>query len=157
MGWASYAENIEDLRQHRAAIEKPIKKVQTLVSKVKISNPARVGFELNNFVENIKAALDETLQRVSDVFQEAERKLEDPNVRIVKRLDKKTSTISMLREKLEKAERHLASCREKGKQNEGSLRVLRNENADLKKQIAALADKAAFLTAANSVRPLRRR
>ena len=154
MGWSSYAEDIEELRLHRAAIEERIEKIQVLVSGVKISNPARVEIELDKFLRRISDALAETMQRVSKVFDDAEKKLHDPNVQIVKQLDKKESKATELRQKLASCQNELSACRRNSIGREKTLLALERENAELKKALASQAVRGEFLTAMQGVSPL---
>jgi predicted nucleic acid-binding Zn-ribbon protein len=90
-----------------------------------------------------------TREDVLRVFTEAEERLSDPNVRIVKKLDKNRAEIDDLRRRLGKSETELAKCR-------SSRDRLQSELESVSREAESLREEVVWRREAENIRPIRK-
>jgi chromosome segregation ATPase len=112
MGWVSMNEDIEEMRQQRAHMAAGINNLRKWASKPNSRNSKDVDAQLNSLSVRVEKFLQELEVRVLTIFDDAEARLRDPNVRIVARLDKKTAELASLRDRLRKTQSDLAKSRQ---------------------------------------------
>jgi chromosome segregation ATPase len=139
MGWVSMNEDIEELRHQRAHFKSGF---ENLLRGVRERRPDSLKqaqleeIELTRLWDRVKEFLEDIQENVLHVFDEAERRLSDPSVRIVKRLDKKTAEIENLRKRVERSETELARCRETRARLQEELENISREASSLREEIA---------------------
>ena len=82
MGWVSMSEDIDEIRQQRAYFERGLASVKKWVTKSKSSDLKHAEKAYSDLSNRIDDFLNELQSRVLRVFEDAERRLNDPNVRI---------------------------------------------------------------------------
>jgi 5'-deoxynucleotidase YfbR-like HD superfamily hydrolase len=105
----------------------------------------------------IDCVVEETANKVLAIFDEAEKRLHDPNVRIVKQLDKAKSYAQALRTELADAKSQLEKCRSKGTSLNEMISSLKVELVVAKRENARLAQKTDWVAEVGPVKPIRRR
>jgi chromosome segregation ATPase len=143
MGWVSYSEDIEELRQQHAHFRSGIDNIISEVGKSRsISAFKRTEKTLKELASRVVSDLERIRANALKTFEEAERRLTDPAVRIAKRLDKKDAEIAKLRGQLSDAQTILAKCRESQARLLKRCQTLTSERDLLKAEITAIRQTA---------------
>ena len=152
MGWVSMNEDIQELRDQRAHFEIGFDNVLRWVRERQPDSLKQAELEekeLERLWARVQELLGNTRENVLRVFNEAEKRLSDPNVRIVKKLDKKKAEIDDLRMRLGRSETELAKCR-------SSRERLQSEFERVSREAESLREEVAWRREAENIRSIRK-
>ena len=114
--------------------------------------------QIKDVTDRLILLLEEIQGRVVQVFEEAEKRLQNPNVRIVKKLDKKDDEIKTYRAANLKLEIELSKCRSSREALDKRMRKLSIENEELRSENTNLKNnEQAWTHEIRGVRPLKGR
>ena len=159
MGWVSMIEDIEEIRSEREHFRKGLAGIREKVRKSGSSvDLKKVTLDIQAQRESLTRLLQEIEDQVLAVFDEAEKRLSDPRVNLVRRLNKKVSELDELRAALSERERHLSKCRTARAELQQEVEALRVENKRLTLEITKLRDnELAWVQEMRQVRPIMKR
>lgn len=141
MGWVSFNEDIEKLRDERAHFLRGITAIKKKVQQTRsLKELKRTERDVELLAQRVVKALDSILQEAVAAFDEAERRLSDPNVRITKSLDKKDSQLDRLQKRNSELQEQICACREKRDSLQADKHRLSEENESLRAELARLLD-----------------
>jgi hypothetical protein len=159
MGWVSMSEDIEEIRNQRAHFRKGLAGIRSKVRKTRSSaDLKKVEPDIRAQQESLTRFLQEVEERVLAVFDAAERRLRDPRVNLVRRLDKKVGELDAVRATLAEREHHLLKCRAARAEFQQEVEALRAENKRLILENTKLRDnELAWAQEVGQVRPIKKR
>jgi chromosome segregation ATPase len=150
-------EDIDEIRQQRAHFEKGFANIKKRVAKSGFKDLKDAENKLSELFSRVNGFLSEMQVRVLKVFDEAEARLKDPNIRISARLDKQTKEIVILRDKLRQAESDLLKSRQGSQKSQNRLNELAGELAKLDSENRVIKDNADWNNEISGLRPLGKR
>jgi DNA repair ATPase RecN len=132
MSWVSLLEDDDKLRTHWAAVNSTIGGLKAWANDSKFVDPGHAEFRTSDLSARISTLVKDFEKVLDRLYKNAEERLKDPGVRLIKQLDKKTANLQKNQTDLRKATNDLVESRAKCDQ-------LRGENKALKKQIEHLS------------------
>lgn len=117
-----------------------------MLDRAAIENPNTVEKQIRRFIERMQAELQTVKQQLDAAFADAQRILRDPNVRIVKRLQKESAAKAKAKGLLSLNQKVLMTTRQKNAR-------LTQELQNVQKQIGKLQGEVAWKTVVDGVKP----
>jgi chromosome segregation ATPase len=158
MNWVSYSEDIEELRQdnlhHMRGFDNLLERLRDPPSLGEIQ---KVEKELKSLSLQLVAHFEKTKKQAKATFDEALKYLQDPDVLITKKLDKRTKERDALRDELLDCRTQLEACRKSQQRSLNKIKALGEEKAALTAELDKLKDNKDWLTEKSTAVPLRRR
>lgn len=150
MGFVSYSEDIEELRLHHKQITEKVGKTINSVQYVEISDPNTTDRQVQRLIKRIVSNLTDLQSQIDDTFSNAEKILRDPNIAIVKRLEKKTESDKRTKSQLARNKGFLEECRKKNVD-------LQRRIEELEKEVTRLRGTVEWVDEIQNVRPLQQK
>lgn len=159
MGWVSMNEDIQEIRNQREHFRNGL---ANIIQRLKKDQPrqdlARSEIEIKTITDRLILLLEETHERVLLVFDDAEKRLQDPQVQIVKRLDKKDNELRAIKAKALELETDLSKCRSRREFLDNEIKKLSMENEKLRSENKRIKDnELPWATETKGISPLKKR
>lgn len=148
MGLVSCSEDNEELLLHHQQICSAIDRIHVMLDRTAIENPNTVEKQIRRFVERMQGELQNVRKQVDLAFADAQRILRDPNVRIVKKLQKESAAKTRAKSQLSLNQKVLATTQQKNAR-------LTQDLQKMQKQMGKLQSEVAWRSAVEDVKPIR--
>ena len=145
MGLVSCSEDNEELLLHHQQICSAIERIHVMLDHAAIENPNTVEKQIRRFVQRMQAELESVRKQVDLAFIDAQRILRDPNVRILKKLQKESAAKTKAKSQLSLNQKVLATTQQKNAR-------LTQDLQKKEKQIGKLQGEIAWRTAVEGVK-----
>ena len=158
MGQVSFNEDIEELRQdnlhHMRGFDNLLSRLREPPNLIEIQKVER---ELKALSLQLIAHFEKTKEQAKARFDEALKYLQDPDVLITKKLNKRTKERDELRGELLKCKSQLEACHQSQQRNLNKIKALGEEKTILKAELERLKDGADWLAEKAATVPLKHR
>jgi chromosome segregation ATPase len=158
MGAVSLSEDIEELRQDNEHYQRGMDNlIRTLKSDVDLLEIQKVEKDLRKLADQLIKKYEDHKARAKSRFDEAIKYLNDPDVRITAKLEKRTRERDQARSALADRSTQLQACRESQARNLSRINELGKEKVALREDLQKLKDASYVKSALDGVEPLRRK